>query len=63
MIRTITHSLQQERGIESLHGIVVAAESQIDRGLLLKPREVEVTLLSNAKVSFVSCILPVSYLS
>ena len=63
MIRTITQPLQQDRGIEALHEIVVDAESQIGRGLLLKPREVEVTLLSSAKVSFVSCILPVSHLS
>ena len=63
MIRTITRPLQEERGIKAFHDIVVDAESQINRGLLLEPREVEVILLSNAKVSLVSSVLPVSHFS
>ena len=63
MITTITRPLQQERGIEALQGIVIDAESQIERGLLHEPREVEVTLHSSARVSSVSSPLPVSILA
>ena len=49
--------------MKAFHEIVVDAESQIYRGLLLEPREVEVILLSSAKVRFVSSILPVIYFS
>jgi hypothetical protein len=51
MINAIIHPLQQQRGIEAFRDQVSEAEAQLHNGLLRSPREVEVVLISNGKVS------------
>lgn len=51
MVYKITQPLQQQSGIEAFREIVVATEFQLRSGLLHNPHEVEVTLISSARVS------------
>ena len=51
MLRTIIHPLQRCEGIEALLDAVNHTAMELDRGALRSAREVEVSLISNGRVS------------
>lgn len=51
MVNQITEPLQRQSGIEAFRDIVIDTEFRLRSGLLRDPWEVEVTLLSCARVS------------
>ena len=59
MIEHIIRPLQHRRGMEALRRVVIDIELDIDLGKLQDPREVEVALLTSARVSSND---PISYL-
>lgn len=51
MQKCIIDSLLQWDGAQSFHGAITEVQSDLRRGLLLSPREVEVKLAVNGRVS------------
>lgn len=54
MLEGITRPMKTHNSIEVLFGVITDAECQIQGGLLCSPREVEVTLLHNGMVCYLS---------
>ncbi len=63
MMNNITRPLLEEKGIEALRRLVIDTEYQIDRGVLQNTREVEVTLITSARVSSQFCPSFTTYLT
>ena len=51
MLKTIIHPLERWAGIEAFQDTIKFTTSELSNGSLLNPREVEVSLISNGKVS------------
>lgn len=51
MVASITAPLRDDPNTDGFHDIIYDAESRLHAGLLRNPREVEVLLLVNGKVS------------
>lgn len=50
LIKTITVPLKEQRGIEAFRDKVIEAECQLCSGLVLTPRELEITLIQSGRV-------------
>lgn len=62
MLRTIIHRLQQCDGIEALRHTIKNTAMELSSGSLRSVREVEVSLISNGKVSSTSAIIVFDFL-
>ena len=60
LIKNITRPLRHKPGIEAFRDIVVETELLIKRGFLQNTREIEITLLTSARVSSKSSLTPLA---